>query len=239
MALRTENLVKTYGRRKVVDNVSLSISPGEVVGLLGPNGAGKTTTFYSVIGLIKPDSGYIYLNGQEITTYPIWQRARAGIGYLAQEPSIFRDLTVKQNILSILETMPLTRAKRIERLEQLLGDLNIRHVSNQKAYTLSGGEKRRVEIARALVMSPRFILLDEPFVGIDPIAVNELQRIIQQLKSFGLGVLITDQNVRDTLKVIDRAYIIHLGRVLIEGSAEYLLNSPEAREVYLGTDFTM
>ena len=239
MALRTENLVKTYGRRKVVDNVSLSISPGEIVGLLGPNGAGKTTTFYSVIGLIKPDSGYIYLNEQEITTYPIWQRARAGIGYLAQEPSIFRDLTVKQNILSILETMPLTRAKRSERLEQLLGDLNIRHIANQKAYTLSGGEKRRVEIARALVMSPRFILLDEPFVGIDPIAVNELQRIIQQLKALGLGVLITDQNVRDTLKVIDRAYIIHLGRVLIEGSTEYLLNSPEAREVYLGTDFTM
>jgi len=239
MALRTENLVKTYGRRKVVDNVSLSISPGEIVGLLGPNGAGKTTTFYSVIGLIKPDSGYIYLNEQEITTYPIWQRARAGIGYLAQEPSIFRNLTVQQNILSILETMPFTRAKRRERLQELLGDLNIRHIANQKAYTLSGGEKRRVEIARALVVSPRFILLDEPFVGIDPIAVSELQRIIQQLKAFGLGVLITDQNVRDTLKVIDRAYIIHLGRVLIEGSAEYLLSSPEAREVYLGTDFTM
>jgi lipopolysaccharide export system ATP-binding protein len=239
MALRTENLVKTYGRRKVVDNVSLSISPGEIVGLLGPNGAGKTTTFYSVIGLIKPDSGYIYLNDQEITAYPIWQRARAGIGYLAQEPSIFRGLTVQQNILSILETMPWTRAKRNERLDQLLGDLNIGHIANQKAYTLSGGEKRRVEIARALVMSPRFILLDEPFVGIDPIAVNELQKIVQQLKAFGLGVLITDQNVRDTLKVIDRAYIIHLGRVLIEGSAEYLLSSPEAREVYLGTDFTM
>jgi len=239
MALKAENLVKMYGRRKVVDNVSLSVSPGEIVGLLGPNGAGKTTTFYSIIGLIKPDSGHIYFNEQEITTYPIWQRARAGIGYLAQEPSIFRNLTVQQNILSILETMPFTRAKRSERLQALLEDLNIGHIANQKAYTLSGGEKRRVEIARALVVSPKFILLDEPFVGIDPIAVSELQRIIQQLKAFGLGVLITDQNVRDTLKVIDRAYIIHLGRVLIEGTAEYLLNSPEAREVYLGTDFTM
>lgn len=237
--LRTERLVKIYSRRKVVNGVSLEVRQGEIVGLLGPNGAGKTTTFHMVTGMIKPNRGRIYLNDRDITRQPMYKRARLGISYLSQEPSSFRFLTVEQNILAILEMLPLSREERRNRLTQLLEELNIAHLAKQKAYTLSGGERRRVEITRALVTRPKFILLDEPFAGVDPIAVEDIQRIVQGLKDRNIGVLITDHNVRDTLSITDRAYLMYEGTVLKSGSAAYLANDPEARKLYLGDKFRL
>jgi lipopolysaccharide export system ATP-binding protein len=210
-----------------------------VVGLLGPNGAGKTTSFYMIVGLLTPRRGRIYFEDRDITHEPVYRRARMGIGYLAQEPSIFRRLTVKENLLAVLETMPLTRAERDERLKQLLDDLNLTHIADRQAHKLSGGERRRVEITRALVRQPSFMLLDEPFVGIDPIAVGEIQDIVRRLRERGLGVLITDHNVRETLSITDRAYIMYEGRILLQGSAEDLANDARAREIYLGERFRL
>jgi len=237
--LETRDLVKAYQGRRVVDRVSIQIRAGEVVGLLGPNGAGKTTTFYMVVGLTRPDSGSILLNGEDITQVPMYRRAQRGISYLPQEPSIFRRLTVAENILAILETLNLNATERQERLQRLLEELGISHLARQPAYALSGGERRRVEIARALVLSPRFILLDEPFAGIDPIAVKDIQRIVAHLKERGIGVLITDHNVRDTLKITDRAYLIHEGVIIESGSSAQITASQQARTVYLGEDFTL
>jgi lipopolysaccharide export system ATP-binding protein len=237
--LRTEDLVKVYRKRRVVDRVSLSVGRGEVVGLLGPNGAGKTTTFYQIVGFIQPDEGSVYLDDRSITRLPMYRRARLGIGYLPQESSVFRKMTVADNLMSILETTSLSRSQRRKRQSELLDDLGIARVADQKAYTLSGGERRRVEIARALVTDPGFLLLDEPFAGIDPIAVNEIQSIIRSLRERGLGVLITDHNVRETLAITDRAYIMFDGRVLISGSAQELAEDPEARKIYLGERFTL
>jgi len=226
-----------YGGRKVVSGVDLEIRPGEVVGLLGPNGAGKTTTFYMIVGLIKPDDGRIFLDSEEITRDPMFVRARKGINYLPQEPSVFRKLTVEENILAILETLDIESEERKNRLKQLLGELDLTDLAGSKAYSLSGGERRRVEITRALVTSPRFILLDEPFAGIDPLAVADIQKIIQKLKSKGIGVVISDHNVRETLSVCDRAYILNEGTVLIEGLPEMIAESKIARKFYLGDDF--
>jgi lipopolysaccharide export system ATP-binding protein len=237
--LRTDNLVKIYRKRKVVDHVSLKVRRGEVVGLLGPNGAGKTTTFYQIVGFIQPDEGSVYLDDRQITRLPMYRRARLGIGYLPQESSVFRKMTVADNLMSILETTSLNRKQRRERQAELLEDLGIDRVRDQKAYTLSGGERRRVEIARALVTEPGFLLLDEPFAGIDPIAVSEIQSIISSLRERGLGVLITDHNVRETLAITDRAYIMYDGKVLISGSAQELAEDPEARKIYLGERFTL
>jgi lipopolysaccharide export system ATP-binding protein len=237
--LRTHQLTKSYGGRTVVRGVSLDVSSGEVVGLLGPNGAGKTTTFYMTVGLTAPDSGRVELNGQDVTDDPMYLRARKGIGYLPQEPSIFRGLTVEQNILSILETLPLDRATRRTRLGELLAELNLTPLANASAYTLSGGERRRAEITRALVMSPQFILLDEPFAGIDPIAVGDIQKIIFHLKDRGIGVLVTDHNVRETLKITDRAYIVHDGIIFKSGTPDVLAADEEVRRIYLGTDFRL
>lgn len=237
--LATSHLVKAYGQRRVVDGVSINIAPGEIVGLLGPNGAGKTTTFNMVVGVVKPDEGRVQFQQHDITHLPMHLRARLGIGYLTQEPSVFRKLTVKQNILAILETCKLNSAERAVRLKYLLDELDLTPLSKSMAYTLSGGEKRRLEITRALVTSPKLLLLDEPFSGIDPIAVYEVQKIVRRLKERGLGILITDHNVRETLKLIDRGYIIHKGQVLVEGSAEFLANDPKAREIYLGPEFNM
>jgi lipopolysaccharide export system ATP-binding protein len=237
--LKANELVKDYGSKRVVNKVNIEVNQGEIVGLLGPNGAGKTTTFYMVVGLISPKSGSVWLDNEEITHLPMYKRARKGIGYLAQEPSVFRGLTVEENILAILETLKLTKTQRIERLKELLEELGIAHLSKQKANTLSGGERRRCEIARALVTSPNFMLLDEPFVGIDPIAVDDIQNIVCQLKEKGLGVLITDHNVRETLEITDRAYIMYEGKILISGTSEELINDPKAREIYLGEKFTM
>ncbi|MBI3615273.1 MAG: LPS export ABC transporter ATP-binding protein [Candidatus Omnitrophica bacterium] len=237
--LETQGLAKSYNGRRVVDQVALTVHRGEIVGLLGPNGAGKTTTFYMVVGLIPPENGRILFNGQEITRRPMHQRARIGIGYLAQEPSIFRRLTVEENILAILETLNLSRAQRLYRLEQLLDELGLRGLAKAKADTLSGGERRRLEITRALVTQPTFLLLDEPFSGIDPIAVAECQEIIRGLKSRGLGILLTDHNVRETLAITDRAYLMAEGRVLITGGAQDLIQDPKARELYLGPKFQM
>jgi lipopolysaccharide export system ATP-binding protein len=237
--LRSEGLLKIYKRRRVVNGISISVDAGEIVGLLGPNGAGKTTTFYMITGLIRPNGGKIFLDNQDVTRLPMYKRARRGIGYLPQEPSIFRKLNVEQNIMAILETMPLSRKKRKERLEQLLEDLDVKSLAKSMAYNLSGGERRRVEIARALVTNPKFILLDEPFSGIDPITVEEIQKIIHRLKESGLGILITDHNVRETLSVTDRAYIIYEGEILKAGNAEYLANDPEARKIYLGEKFRL
>jgi len=209
------------------------------VGLLGPNGAGKTTTFYIVVGLIRPNGGWVYIDGKEITRLPMYRRARLGIGYLSQEASIFRKMTVKENILSILQTLQLSNKERQSRLEELLNELSISHLANKKAYTLSGGERRRVEITRALVIRPRFLLLDEPFAGIDPLAVEDIQNIVAHLRDSGLGILITDHNVRETLEITDRAYIMYEGKILISGSAQELINSEEARRIYLGERFTM
>jgi lipopolysaccharide export system ATP-binding protein len=217
----------------------MEVRRGEVVGLLGPNGAGKTTTFYMVVGLLRPSSGRIRLNGEDITDQPMYRRARMGLGYLAQEPSIFRRLTVRQNIIAVLETMKLTNAARRERLTQLLDELNLTHLADRQAHKLSGGERRRVEITRALARTPSFILLDEPFVGIDPIAVAEIQDIVGRLRARGLGVLITDHNVRETLRITDRAYIMYEGRILMHGSAEQLAADPRAREIYLGERFSL
>jgi len=237
--LTTEHLAKTYHDRRVVDGVSIRVGAGEVVGLLGPNGAGKTTTFNMVVGVIKADEGAVLFQGENVTRRPMHQRARLGMGYLTQEPSVFRKLTVEQNILAILETCRLTRDERVVRLKYLLEELDMTPLAEHRAYTLSGGEKRRLEITRALVTSPKLLLLDEPFSGIDPIAVFEVQKIIRRLRDRGLGILITDHSVREMLKLIDRGYIIHKGRVLVEGSAEFLANDSKAREIYLGPEFNM
>jgi lipopolysaccharide export system ATP-binding protein len=237
--LRTDKLVKAYRKRRVVNGVSISVSPGEIVGLLGPNGAGKTTTFNMVVGVVKPDEGSVLFQDQAVTRKPMHKRARLGMGYLTQEPSVFRKLTVEQNILAILETCKMKSAERKLRLKYLLEELDLTPLARSHAYTLSGGEKRRLEITRALVTSPKLLMLDEPFSGIDPIAVYEVQKIIRRLKERGLGILITDHNVRETLKLIDRGYIIHKGEVLVEGTAEFLANDPKAREIYLGPEFNM
>ena len=237
--LQTDNLVKEYRHRRVVNGVSINVSAGEIVGLLGPNGAGKTTTFNMVLGVVKPDDGAVMFEDHNITRRPMHQRARLGIGYLTQEPSIFRKLTVEQNILAILETCQMDRQERRVRLNYLLEELDLTPLAKNVAYTLSGGEKRRLEITRALVTSPKMLLLDEPFAGIDPIAVHEVQKIVRRLRDRGLGLLITDHSAREMLKLIDRGYIIVKGQVLIEGTAEFLANDPKAREIYLGPDFNM
>lgn len=239
MSLLASGLVKTYSHRKIVDDVEIEINPGEIVGLLGPNGAGKTTTFYMIVGLLRPDKGRIFLEGRDITELPMYKRARQGIGYLSQEPSIFRRLSVRKNIEAILETTKLTQSEKKEKLESLLRELGVEHLAENKACLLSGGEKRRVEISRALVTTPQYILLDEPFVGIDPITTVEIQQIVARLKNNGLGVLITDHNVRETLEIIDRAYIMYEGRILLSGTAKELLESEKARKVYLGEKFKM
>lgn len=232
-------LTKSYNSRVVVDRVSLKIRAGEVVGLLGPNGAGKTTTFYMIIGLIKPDAGKVIFNGEDISVLPMYQRARRGITYLPQEPSVFRKLTVEENILAILETLNLPREEKQTRLEGLLKELNIAHLAKNKAYSLSGGERRRVEITRALVLAPSLILLDEPFAGIDPLAVIEIQKIIHQLKKKGIGVIVTDHNVREALHVCDRAYILSEGRILETGTPKKIAASKKARKIYLGEHFRL
>jgi lipopolysaccharide export system ATP-binding protein len=237
--LLAADLFKAYHSKPVVRGVTIEIKEGEVVGLLGPNGAGKTTTFYMITGLIKPDAGTIALDEVEISRKPMYERARLGIGYLSQEPSIFRKLTVEENILAILETLPLTREERKERLDGLLAELNTLPLAKNRAYTLSGGERRRVEITRALVTKPSFLLLDEPFTGIDPIARGDIQNIVLELKRKGLGVLITDHNVRETLEITDRAYIMCDGQILISGTAEVLANDPKAKEIYLGERFQL
>jgi lipopolysaccharide export system ATP-binding protein len=235
----TEGLVKTYGGRAVVDGVDLRMSGGEVVGLLGPNGAGKTTTFYMVVGLIPATKGRVVLNGEEITHLKMHQRARRGIGYLPQEPSVFRKLTVEENILAILEAIHVPRRERKARLGQHIDELGLGGVARQKAYTLSGGERRRLEIARALVTRPHFLLMDEPFAAIDPISVADVQRIILQLKKRGIGIVVTDHNVRETLRIVDRGYLIHKGQVLTEGTGEFLIRDEKARKFYLGEDFNL
>jgi lipopolysaccharide export system ATP-binding protein len=237
--LRTEALTKSYGGRTVVRGVSVEVQSGEVVGLLGPNGAGKTTTFYMTVGLTAPDSGRVLLDGVDVTHDPMYIRARKGIGYLPQEPSVFRGLTVEQNILAILETLSLSAAERRTRLRTLLAELNLTPLASSPAYTLSGGERRRVEITRALVISPRFILLDEPFAGIDPIAVADIQDIVSHLSERGIGVLITDHNVRETLRITDRAYIVNEGTIFRSGTPDGLAEDEEVRRVYLGSDFRL
>ncbi|MFA4842527.1 MAG: LPS export ABC transporter ATP-binding protein [Candidatus Omnitrophota bacterium] len=237
--LEIKELSKSYDGREVVKGVDIEVKRGEIVGLLGPNGAGKTTTFYMVVGIVPPNRGKITFDNNDITSLPIHERARFGIGYLSQEASVFRKLTVEENIMAILETLALSRHERMQRLAMLLEELNIAHLSKNKAYTLSGGERRRLEITRALVTNPSFILLDEPFSGIDPIVVNEAQEIIKSLKEKGLGILLTDHNVRETLSITDRAYLIAEGRILISGSASDLINNPQARAVYLGEKFRM
>jgi lipopolysaccharide export system ATP-binding protein len=237
--LRTHNLTKSYGGRTVVRGVSLDVASGEIVGLLGPNGAGKTTTFYMTVGLTQPDSGRVELDGHDVTDDPMYIRARKGIGYLPQEPSIFRGLTVEQNLLAILETMGLDGATRRARLRELLAELNLTPLAHAPAHTLSGGERRRVEIARALATRPSYMLLDEPFAGIDPIAVGDIQALVRHLTNRGIGVLITDHNVRETLGLTDRAYIIYSGEVLMEGRAEDIVNNPDVRRLYLGEEFKL
>ncbi len=239
LLLTTDKLAKEYRGRRVVNGVSVTVGAGEIVGLLGPNGAGKTTTFNMVVGVVKPDEGHVSFQDQEITHLPMHLRARRGIGYLTQEPSVFRKLSVEENILAILETCKLTREEQAVRLKYLLEELDLTPIAKSKAYQLSGGEKRRLEITRALVTNPKLLLLDEPFSGIDPIAVYEVQKIVRRLKDRGLGILITDHNVRETLKLIDRGYIIHKGQVLVAGSAEFLANDPKAREIYLGPEFNL
>ncbi len=237
--LYTKGLRKSYGGRSVVKRVSITVRTGEVVGLLGPNGAGKTTIFYMVVGLVRPDKGRVFMDHIEITEQPIYKRALLGMGYLPQEPSIFRKLTVEENIMAVLETLNLSRSEREERLAELLEELNLTALARSKAYTLSGGERRRVEITRALVMSPSFILLDEPFAGIDPIAVMDIQKIVSRLKSRGIGVLITDHNVRETLEITDRAYIINEGAILETGTPGEISQSERARQIYLGENFRL
>lgn len=237
--LRTESLAKEYGQRRVVNGVSINVEPGEIVGLLGPNGAGKTTSFNMVVGVVKPDSGRVLLEGKEITGLAIHERARLGVGYLTQESSVFRKLSVEDNIIAILETCELSKQEQQVRLKYLLEELDLTALAKSKAYQLSGGEKRRLEITRALVTSPKLLLLDEPLAGIDPIAQYEVSKIVRRLKDRGLGILITDHSVREMLKLIDRGYIIHKGEVLVAGSAEFLANDPKAREIYLGPEFNM
>ena len=238
-ALEALTLEKSYRGRKIVRGISLQVEHGEVVGLLGPNGAGKTTTFYMVVGLVRPDQGTVRLDGKDITKMPMYQRAKNGIGYLPQEPSVFRKLTVGDNLMAILETMDLSGLERKERRDQLLTELGIAHLADNRAYTLSGGERRRVEIARALTLSPKFILLDEPFAGIDPLAVQDIQGIISLLKSKGIGILITDHNVRETLAITDRAYIISEGEIIEAGTAAEIMASPRVRQFYLGEAFRL
>jgi lipopolysaccharide export system ATP-binding protein len=237
--LETKGLTKYFGSRKVVDDLGLELKSGEVVGLLGPNGAGKTTTFYMMVGLYRPEAGSVYFNGEDITECPMYLRARKGIGYLPQETSVFRKLTVEENILAILQRFNMSKDEMKERVEELLEELGISSLAKSKAYVLSGGERRRLEITRALVTSPLFLLFDEPFTGIDPIAVNDIQNIINQLRQKGIGILISDHNVRETLGVCDRAYIISQGRVLEHGNAQTIIQSPRAREVYLGETFSL
>lgn len=235
--LEVNGLVKSYSKRTVVKGVHMNVRPGEVVGLLGPNGAGKSTSFNMVVGLVRPDSGDIAFKGHSVAKLPMYERARLGMGYLAQDPSIFRRLTVEENISAILETLNLSRSERNKRLQSLLEELNLSHLAGQKASTLSGGERRRLEITRALVTSPDLLMLDEPFSGVDPISVHEVQTIITELRDRGLAILITDHNVRETLAVVDRAYLISQGEILCEGSADYLINNEQARKVYLGPRF--
>ncbi len=237
--LVAEGLERYYGKWRVVTDVTIEVGRGEVVGLLGPNGAGKTTSFYMIVALLKPSRGRILLEGKDITDEPVYRRARMGLGYLAQETSIFRRLTVRENVLAVLETMPMKKSDRDDRLAMLLEELNLTHLADRMAHKLSGGERRRVEITRALARQPSFMLLDEPFVGIDPIAVSEIQDIVARLRARGLGVLITDHNVRETLRITDRAYIIYDGRILLQGSAEQLANDEQARRIYLGERFTL
>ena len=237
--LIAEELSRRFGKHRVVDGVSLSVGPGEVVGLLGPNGAGKTTTFYMIVGFLRADQGRILLGDRDITRLPMYRRARLGIGYLPQEPSVFRKLTVKQNILAVLEVLPLKGIERKQRLEELLAELDLTHLADRKAYHLSGGERRRLEITRALAAEPKFLLLDEPFVGIDPIAVGEIQEIIQRLRRRGLGLLITDHSVRETLRSTDRAYILYEGKILLSGTARELAVDATARRIYLGEGFEL
>jgi len=237
--LRTEGLVKTYRKRRVVNKVDIIVNRGEIVGLLGKNGAGKTTTFYMTVGLVRPDQGRVYFKGRDITDLPIYRRARLGMGYLSQEPSVFRNLTVEQNIEAIIENFVKNPRKRRRKIHGLLSDLNILHIASQKAYTLSGGEKRRLEICRALVTSPSFIMLDEPFSGVDPIAVFDVQQILRDLKDKGIGILFTDHSVRETLSIVDRAYIINEGVVECSGTSDELINDPTAKKISLGEQFTM
>ncbi|MBO8130288.1 MAG: LPS export ABC transporter ATP-binding protein [Candidatus Marinimicrobia bacterium] len=237
--LRGENLAKIYSKRKVVNGVSINVKKGEIVGLLGPNGAGKSTTFHMFTGMIKPNDGKVYLDDVDLTNYPMYKRARLGIGYLSQEPSIFRKLTVEENILLVLQMMNLTKKEQELKLEKLLNELGIIHLRKQKANTLSGGERRRVEISRALATDPDFILLDEPFLGVDPIAVQDIQEIVKGLKQKGIGVLITDHNVRETLSITDRAYLMFEGRILKSGNSDYLANDEEAKKLYLGDRFKL
>jgi lipopolysaccharide export system ATP-binding protein len=237
--LETREISKSYRGRKVVDDVSILVDQGEVVGLLGPNGAGKTTSFYMIVGLITPDSGWVLVDEEDITALPMYQRARRGISYLPQEASVFRKLTVEENLLAILETLDLSHHERHARLEELLAELDLTRLASHKAFTLSGGERRRLEITRALVTNPRYLLLDEPFTGIDPIAIGDIQEIVGRLKERGIGVLITDHNVRETLAITDRAYILYNGQILASGTAAELAQNPRAREIYLGEKFSL
>ena len=237
--IQADSLVKQYGARTVVNGVSLHASRGEIVGLLGPNGAGKTTTFYMVVGLVRPNDGTVTFRGQDITRMPVYRRARLGLGYLAQEPSTFRKLTVEENVLAILETMELTKAERHARAEELLASLNLTKVARQRAYTLSGGERRKLEIARALVRKPAILMLDEPFSGVDPLAVHDIQEIVKGLRNRGLGIIVTDHNVRETLSIVDRAYLVYDGQILREGSSDFLVQDETARRLYLGQNFRM
>lgn len=239
MHIEAKNLVKTYKHRNVVDRVSLRVEKGEIVGLLGPNGAGKTTTFYMIVGLEQPTSGEVYISDVKIGNMPMCKRAELGISYLAQEASIFRKLTVEENLLSILETLPISKAERVHKIDELLEEFHIGHVRERKGTELSGGERRRVEIARCLALEPQFILLDEPFAGVDPIAVADIQEIIQYLRERGMGILITDHNVRETLHIVDRAYILNDGKILLEGDSETIANSEIAKKFYLGDNFTL
>jgi lipopolysaccharide export system ATP-binding protein len=238
-SIETSGLTKTFGARRVVDGVGLHFGAGEVVGLLGPNGAGKTTTFYMIVGLVQATAGQVRLGGRDITRMRMHQRARQGIGYLPQEPSVFRKLTVEENILAIAEAIGVPKKERAARVERHLTELGLTEVARQKAYTLSGGERRRLEIARSLVAEPKFLLMDEPFAAIDPISVAEVQKIILDLRRRGIGIVVTDHNVRETLRIVDRAYLIHKGRVLTEGSAEFLIQDEQARKFYLGEDFNL
>ena len=239
VSIRTNNLVKVYNKRRVVSDVSIEVNPGEVVGLLGPNGAGKTTTFYMIVGMIRPSGGSILVGDKDVTKEPMYKRARMGIGYLSQEASIFRGMTVEQNLMAILETVKISKAQRMEKLDALLKELDIAHLRKNKGYQLSGGERRRVEITRALVIEPKFMLLDEPFAGIDPIAVADLQRIVKKLRERGLGILITDHNVRDTLSITDRSYVMYEGSIKRSGTPDELAGDSEVREIYLGESFQL
>lgn len=239
MKLRADNLIKVYKKRKVVNNVSVEVNQGEIVGLLGPNGAGKTTTFYMIVGLIKPNEGSIHLDSEDITPLPMFKRAQLGIGYLAQEPSVFRKLTVEQNIMAVLEMTKLSKTEQKEKMESLLEEFSLTHVRKNLGRVLSGGERRRTEIARALSVDPKFVLLDEPFAGVDPIAVEEIQTIVAQLKNRNIGILITDHNVQETLSITDRAYLMFEGKLLKAGTAEELAEDEQVRKVYLGRNFEL